>query len=916
MTALAGQAATALDNARLFTQERDRKASLTSLLEINKKIGALATPESLLTSIAEEAARLLDVDNAGFRLLEGDDLVVAGLAGTAGQSMLRARIKVGESLTGRVFTSGQALMCELEESGILADHMAADRNLGYTHYLGVPLMVGERAIGVLTFRGRRAFTAREQELGETFAGQAAIAIDHSRLYREASEQAERMRVVAEMGRVLVSTLDEARVLEIVGTQAHESLGSLDIAIWLQEVDGGPLHLVTGQGMFSGPLSGRAQPLNADEGVVGRALAERAPVWTADVLNDSRMQLRPESRRWIEEVGGRSILAVPLVREHLAGALVVYRPVGQVFTRREVEYLSAFANQIAVALENARLYKTLDVRVRELAVLHELSRSVTGQLDRARILDTLHQQVPRLLGVHHMAVVLLDEERTRLEVVLRVRDGRRCDEEEPRSYPLGQSGLTTVVLETGRPIRSTDYLGECRRHGVAPVPNAMNMPHVLIVPMHRGRPAARDCCCCGARIARSPRRDERLLANIAQLARAHAPQRAPVRGAHAGATASWAPPRTSSCAPRSCARWARWPRGWRTTSTTCSPPSWAAPSSCSSASRTPSCASGSRSSSARRWTAPAPCGGCRTSPASAATSRRWRWTSTRWSSRSSRPRSRSGGRTAPGAGASRSRWRPGWPRSLPPVAGDPAELREAFTNLVLNAVDAMPKGGTLTLRTRRTDGQVEVRGARHRDGHSRARPARRSSIRSSRPRGRRAPASASRWPMVSSSATAAGSRVESEEGRGTIFRLLFPAAVSGSVEAAAPPLAARPGAVTSLRCLVVDDEAGGGRGAGRHPRHRRAHRGDRRGAARTRWSRSRAERFDVVFTDLAMPGMTGWEVARAVKDRAPEVPVVLVSGFGVEVAPEDLPARGVDAVLAKPLEIQDVLRTLAAAPPAE
>jgi len=72
----------------------------------------------------------------------------------------------------------------------------------------------------------------------------------------------------------------------------------------------------------------------------------------------------------------------------------------------------------------------------------------------------------------------------------------------------------------------------------------------------------------------------------------------------------------------------------------------------------------------------------------------------------------------------------------------------------------------------------------------------------------------------------------------------------------------------------------------------------------------AERFDVVFTDLAMPGMTGWQVARAVKDRAPEVPVVMMSGFGVEVAPEDLPARGVDLVLAKPLQIQDILRALA------
>src|SRR5262249_26276765 len=59
MSALASQAAVALDNARLFAQERDRKASLSSLLEINKKIGALAALEALLASIAEEAARLL-----------------------------------------------------------------------------------------------------------------------------------------------------------------------------------------------------------------------------------------------------------------------------------------------------------------------------------------------------------------------------------------------------------------------------------------------------------------------------------------------------------------------------------------------------------------------------------------------------------------------------------------------------------------------------------------------------------------------------------------------------------------------------------------------------------------------------------------------------------------------------------------
>jgi CheY-like chemotaxis protein len=72
-----------------------------------------------------------------------------------------------------------------------------------------------------------------------------------------------------------------------------------------------------------------------------------------------------------------------------------------------------------------------------------------------------------------------------------------------------------------------------------------------------------------------------------------------------------------------------------------------------------------------------------------------------------------------------------------------------------------------------------------------------------------------------------------------------------------------------------------------------------------------ERFDLVFTDLAMPGMTGWQVARAVKARAPEVRVVLMSGFGVEVAPDELQANGVDLVLAKPLQIRDVMTAVSA-----
>ena len=127
LQSLADQAAIAIDNARLFFDEQTRRAYLNALLEINTKIGALVSTETLLTSIAEEAARLLGLDNAGFRIVDGDDLVQAGLAGTAGQTMLRRRLKIGESLSGKVVAAGRTLVVSIPETAdLIPEHAAAD----------------------------------------------------------------------------------------------------------------------------------------------------------------------------------------------------------------------------------------------------------------------------------------------------------------------------------------------------------------------------------------------------------------------------------------------------------------------------------------------------------------------------------------------------------------------------------------------------------------------------------------------------------------------------------------------------------------------------------------------------------------------------------------------------------------------
>src|SRR5262249_32335060 len=131
---------------------------------------------------------------------------------------------------------------------------------------------------------------------------------------------------------------------------------------------------------------------------------------------------------------------------------------------------------------------------------------------------------------------------------------------------------------------------------------------------------------------------------------------------------------------------------------------------------------------------------------------------------------------------------------------------------------------------------------------------------------------------------------------------------------APAPEAQPApAASSLRCLVVDDEEAVGdvvadvlRSAG--------HTAEVSRSAAEGLARIKAERFDLVFSDLSMPGMTGWELARPVQEAVPGLPVVLVSGFAVEVGPEELRASGVHAVLAKPINIKEVLGVAAAIRP--
>jgi GAF domain-containing protein/CheY-like chemotaxis protein len=216
LTRLAAQTAIAIRNAQLLEARRTYQARLEGLLEVSQEISRIQPVEELLGAVAAACGRVLESESVGFRVVEGDELVVAALWGDAKETMATPRIKFGESLSGIVATTGVPLRLDdvTEDPRLIPAHRGAVKRLGYRAFLGVPVRVGERIIGVLSIRTRRpsGFSKDDETIATAFASQAATALENARLFREVQLAAEEVSRAQE-------TLLQAQKMDAIGRLA-------------------------------------------------------------------------------------------------------------------------------------------------------------------------------------------------------------------------------------------------------------------------------------------------------------------------------------------------------------------------------------------------------------------------------------------------------------------------------------------------------------------------------------------------------------------------------------------------------------------------------------------------------------------------------------------------------------------------
>ena len=371
----ADQAVIAIENVRLFQELKESLEQQTATSEILGVIASSPTDiQPVLDAIAQNAARVCGADDATIRLLEGEEMVPAAHFGTiatpgTGRRTLGFRSVGNQALAQRKTIHIPDLQAESENFPD-SSHMGT----GVRTFLVTPLLREGTGIGVMTIRRTevKPFTDRQIALLETFAAQAVIAIENVRLFQELQERTRELvrsvgelKALGEVGQAVSSTLDLETVLTRIVSHAVQLSGTDGGAIYeydelseeflLRATDHMEEELITAL---------RANPPRLGDGVVGRAAASREPVQIPDISQEHAYT--PRMRALLVRFGFRASLAVPLLRENrIIGGLVVRRKSTGEFRPEVVELLKTFATQSALAIHNARLFREIEDKGRQI-----------------------------------------------------------------------------------------------------------------------------------------------------------------------------------------------------------------------------------------------------------------------------------------------------------------------------------------------------------------------------------------------------------------------------------------------------------------------------------------------------------------------------------------------------------------------
>jgi GAF domain-containing protein/DNA-binding response OmpR family regulator len=354
LATLAGNLSGALENARLFEVTRQRAAELAIVNTVGQAIAEQLDLDALIERLGDQLREVFAADLVYVALHDtATDLIQFAYYSEHGERRDNTPMRLGEGLTSRILQTREPMLLNRPEA--FADVGVEALGTPVKSYLGVPIIAGSAAIGVVSVQSMEQagrFGEADARLLSTIAANVGAAIANARLYQETGRRASETAALAELGKEIGGLLELDPILGRIAERARVLLDAETSAVFLRdEADAGQFVPVVALGDTADLIL--ADTILAGEGIIGSLAASGVAEFINDVDADGRAVPITGATSEVEE----RLMAAPLLaRGRVIGMMAVWRnEPGALFTQDDLNFLIGLSQQAAIAIENARLF---------------------------------------------------------------------------------------------------------------------------------------------------------------------------------------------------------------------------------------------------------------------------------------------------------------------------------------------------------------------------------------------------------------------------------------------------------------------------------------------------------------------------------------------------------------------------------